>query len=205
MKSEIYSLRVTSCRLCCSKDLKMVLELRDSALCDAYLSVKKSQTFYPLILNQCKKCDFIQLGHVVPPEIIYEDYLYFTESSPGLDIHFKEYSNTVMTTLKLDRNNLIVDIGSNDGTLLKHFKEYNQRVLGIEPSVSACRLANARNIKTYNAFFDQKLVKLILKTEGKVDLITINNLFANVGLPLDGQLKEIISIYFSKFLACCHL
>ena len=110
MKTEIYSLRVTSCRLCCSKDLKMVLELRDSALCDAYLSVEKSQTFYPLILNQCKKCDFIQLAHVVPPEIIYEDYLYFTESSPGLDIHFKEYSNTVMTTLKLDRNNLIVDI-----------------------------------------------------------------------------------------------
>ena len=180
MKTEVDSLRVKRCRLCKSHDVKAVLELRDSALCDAYLNVEESQTFYPLILNRCKKCDFIQLGHVVPPEIIYEDYLYFTESSPGLDVHFKEYSNTVMSTLQLGRDNLIVDIGSNDGTLLKHFMGHNQRVLGIEPSVSACRLANARNIKTYNAFFDQKLVKLILKTDGKVDLITINNLFANV-------------------------
>ena len=180
MVNEINNLRATSCRLCKSNDLKIVLELKDSALCDAYLSVEKSQTFYPLILNQCQICDFIQLGHVVPPEIIYEDYLYFTESSPGLDIHFKEYSDAVMTTLELEKNNLIVDIGSNDGTLLQYFKEHNQRVVGIEPSLSACALANAKNIKTYNGFFDQKFVTSILKTEGKVDLITINNLFANV-------------------------
>lgn len=180
MTTNLSSFETRKCRLCLCNDLEIVIELNDSALCDDYLKVRVEQRKYPLVLNLCKKCGFVQLGHVVPPEIIYEDYIYFTKSSPGLTAHFKKYASEVMESLELGNNNLIIDIGSNDGTLLKYFKMLGQAVIGVEPSKPAAEIANKKKIKTYNNFFDSNLVKIILESEGKAACVTVNNLFANV-------------------------
>jgi hypothetical protein len=122
----------------------------------------------------------VQIDTVIEPETIYRDYIYVTTSSPGLQNHFKEYALEVCNHLNLDKSNLTVDIGSNDGTLLGFFKQRGHNVLGIEPSIKAANSANENGIETLSEFFDIDLANAITGQYGKASLITINNLFANV-------------------------
>lgn len=157
-----------------------VLPLTPTALCDAYLHEKKEQEVYPLDLFQCEDCGFIQIDCVVDPEIIYRDYIYVTTSSSGLSNHFAAYSGRVRQNLDLQPGAFVVDIGSNDGTLLSYFKQNGCKVLGIEPSTKTAADATARGIETLPDFFDPNLAGRIRENYGAADLITINNLFANI-------------------------
>jgi hypothetical protein len=177
--NENYYLR-TTCRLCNSTKLLTVLPLTPTALCDAYIKTEKSQEVYPLDLLQCADCGFVQINCIVNPEIIYRDYIYVTTSSTGLNKHFEGYAREVSNYLKLSSNHFAVDIGSNDGTLLSHFKPKVKQVLGIEPSVKTAADATARGIETLPEFFDLSLAKNIREKYHPADLITINNLFANI-------------------------
>jgi hypothetical protein len=169
-----------NCRLCDSKDIKVVLPLQNSPLCDEYLEHPRKQDFYNLNLCLCKECNFVQIDTVVNPEIIYRDYIYVTTSSPGLVKHFKEYALDVCGFLKSDNQNLTIDIGSNDGTLLSFFKQHGHNVLGIEPSIKAANSANDNGIETLSEFLDKDLANLVVGQYGRASLITVNNLFANV-------------------------
>ena len=92
-----------TCRLCKGSNLKMVLPLAPTALCDAYLSkdrVDEIQEIYPLELFMCLDCGYVYLPYVVDPEIIYRDYIYVTTSSMDLSNHFKKNSEEVLRRLK---------------------------------------------------------------------------------------------------------
>lgn len=177
--TENYYLR-TTCRLCDSKQLKKVLALTPTALCDEYITIPKNQTIYPLDLFQCLDCQFVQTGYVVNPETIYSDYIYITTSSSDLRSHFSSYSHQVIQTLKLGENSIVVDIGSNDGTLLGFFKQNGCKVLGVEPCEKIAEDATSRGIETIPAFFDVLLSKKMKEQYGAADLITLNNVFANI-------------------------
>ena len=168
------------CRLCRSKEIKTVLPLNESPLCDAYLKVKKEQKFYPLNLQQCNDCGFAQINCVVDPEIIYRDYIYVTTSSSGLKNHFQSYAKDVFSYTEPASQNLVVDIGSNDGTLLDFFQKKDCRTLGIEPSINTAKDATERGIETLPEFFSFELSHQLVERYGNADLITINNLFANI-------------------------
>lgn len=169
-----------NCRLCKSTDLIKVLPLAPTALCDEYLKEKRDQEVYLLDLFQCKSCGFVQIECVVDPEIIYRDYIYVTTSSSGLSSHFGNYARDVLEKLNLGQGSFVVDIGSNDGTLLSHFKARNAKVLGVEPSTKTAEDATKRGIETLPEFFDPNLAKKIKDKAGLADLITINNLYANI-------------------------
>ena len=171
---------VNKCRLCGCSELIEVLKLEESPLCDEYLKSKTYQKNYPLGLNVCRSCNFVQLNYVIPPELIYKNYIYMTTSSHGLNNHFKEYAIDVKNILKLKEKKFIVDIGSNDGTLLSFFKQQGHKILGIEPATEIANSANRNEIMTLPIFFDKDSAKKIFKEFGKADLITINNLFANI-------------------------
>ncbi|EMJ92064.1 C-methyltransferase C-terminal domain protein [Leptospira alstonii serovar Sichuan str. 79601] len=141
---------------------------------------KKNQEVYLLDLFQCKNCGFLQIECVVDPEIIYRDYIYVTTSSSGLSNHFGNYAKDVWEKLNLGAGNFVVDIGSNDGTLLSHFKARNAKVLGVEPSIKTAEDATKRGIETLPEFFDLNLARKIKEKAGSADLITINNLYANI-------------------------
>ncbi|EJP05385.1 class I SAM-dependent methyltransferase [Leptospira interrogans] len=168
------------CRLCKSKDLIKVLPLTPTALCDAYVKERKEQDVYPLDLFQCKNCGFVQIECVVDPEIIYRDYIYVTTSSSGLSNHFENYAKDVLEKLNLGVGSFVVDIGSNDGTLLSYFKARNAKVLGVEPSTKTAEDATNRGIETLPEFFDPNLARKIKEKVGQADLITVNNLYANI-------------------------
>ncbi|MEO0534987.1 MAG: class I SAM-dependent methyltransferase [Cyanobacteria bacterium P01_A01_bin.123] len=169
-----------TCRLCGSHDLQLVLPLRDSPLCDAYVKEQKTQSFYPLNLHHCKNCGFVQIDTVVDPEIIYRDYIYVTTSSSGLNKHFDQYAKDVCQQLKLEPSKLVIDIGSNDGTLLRSFKAKGHKVLGVEPSVNTAHEATASGIETLPNFFSPELAAKIVDQYGFADVVTVNNLFANI-------------------------
>ena len=169
-----------SCRLCENSSMKVILPLKKSPLCDAYSRKKKKQNFYNLNLCLCSKCGFVQIDTIVDPSKIYRDYIYVTTSSSGLKSHFRDYAQEVCSLLDLFDSKLTVDIGSNDGTLLEFFKKQGHKVLGIEPSGKAAEISSNSGIFTIPEFFDQTLAQSIEKNYGRAELITINNLFANV-------------------------
>ena len=169
-----------SCRLCKGQDLQLVLPLNKSPLCDAFITKPKHQECYDLNVYLCNKCSFVQIDTIVDPEIIYRDYIYVTTSSPGLKKHFDSYTSEVCSALKNKNSKLTVDIGSNDGMLLEYFKKKNHRVLGIEPAIQIAKDATERGIETLPVFFDESEAKKIVNKYGNAELITINNLFANI-------------------------
>ena len=181
MKDSVY--RRESCRLCGSSALEVVLSLTPTPLADAYISaghLHEEQPVYPLDLNLCRDCGFSQLLDIVIPEAIYLDYIYETVSSLGLVDHFRRYADEVTAIIRPPVNALVVDIGSNDGTLLSFFKERGMRVLGVDPAREIARSATASGIETLPTFFTYDLASQILNERCPATIITANNLYANV-------------------------
>jgi hypothetical protein len=128
----------------------------------------------------CKDCSFVQIDCVVDPKAIYRDYTFITTSSIPLQGHFRQYANDVIKKLGLVPRQLVIDIGSNEGTLLQEIKDRNLRVLGIEPAAEIAKLANERGIETVCEYFSPSSSEKIALRYGQADLVTLNNVFANI-------------------------
>ncbi|MBU1932047.1 class I SAM-dependent methyltransferase [Patescibacteria group bacterium] len=181
MTDSVY--RRDNCRLCGSRSLENVLPLAPTPLADAYVSsthLREVQQIYPLDLYLCKDCGFAQLLDIVIPHVIYLDYIYETVSSLGLVDHFRRYADDVVAIIKPPQKALVVDIGSNDGSLLRFFKKHGMCVLGVDPAREIARRATAAGIETLPEFFNQALVRKIKKEHGSASIVTANNLYANV-------------------------
>jgi len=188
----IESYHRTTCRLCLSPDQNRVLELRPSAIADAFVDVSERQTeqpLFPLDLYQCQSCGHVQLGEVVNPEVLFRHYIYATESSPGLQKHFRAAADQLETNFSSVQDRFAVDIGSNDGTLLRILAEKGFRVLGVDPATAVAQKATASGIETWAEFFTPAVARRIVEQHGKADLVTANNVFAhidNLGDVVDG-------------------
>jgi SAM-dependent methyltransferase len=170
------------CKLCDSDNLEIRLNLAPTPPAEWYLKADKKQlteVSVPLDLYQCIDCGHVQLVDIISPEALYSGYFYTTESSPGLKEYFSTYAKHVIQLLGLRNNQKILDIGSNDGTFLRFFKDLDFDVIGVEPSLQLAVDANKSGIHTLNNFFDRSCVELILERHGKVDLVTANNVFAH--------------------------
>ncbi len=177
-----YTLRQT-CRLCNGRDHDLALKLAPTPLADAYVPAEHrhdAQALYPLDLFLCRGCGHVQLLGVVQPEAIYRDYLYETASSLGLTEHFQRYADDVCERVAPAPGSFVVDIGSNDGALLKRFLARGMRVLGIDPAREIARRATAAGIETLPLFFNVELAGTIRAERGPAAIVTVNNLFANV-------------------------
>ena len=167
-----------NCRLCESKKLKTVYKLNPMPIGDDYIkSPYTKQKLYPLILKICEKCKFVQLSHVINPDIVYGKYLYVTQTSSGLPEHFKKLVKTLFSKKIINEKSKILEIGSNDGTLLDFISSYGCQVVGVDP---ARELSRKTKFKTLNKKFDLKLSKKIKTSYGVFDLIIANNVIANI-------------------------
>ena len=172
------------CRLCISKDLELVVPLSPTPVAEKYLTAgdlkTKKELIYPLDLYMCSSCGHVQLLDVIDPKFLYDDYTYCSGNSPGLVKHFSEYADYITENFKFENNDLVVDIGSNDGTLLYFFKKKGFKVVGVDPAEEVAKLANDRDIETYTNFFDSKTTKEIISNKGKAKIITANNAYAHM-------------------------
>jgi hypothetical protein len=168
--------------MCGNRNLDLVFQLAPSPIGDAYVAASRReqpQESFPIDLYLCRDCGLAQLRDVIAPEILYGDYLYVTSSSMGLAEHFREYAEEVLEKVR-PRGALVVDIGSNDGILLRFFQQKGLRVLGIEPAQHIARDANAAGIETLPEFFTPALAEQVRAKYGPAAIITANNVFANI-------------------------
>lgn len=171
------------CRLCKSKNLTLVLDLGKTALANSFLNKKQlsnKELFFPLGLNFCSDCGQLQISHVVNPELMFRNYVWVSSTSHVTREHFKEYAEESFEKLGMKKGDLVVEMGSNDGVLLKPFKELGAKVLGVDPAKNVAKRATSSGIETLPYFFDTKIVKKIVKKYGKAKLVSGNNVFAHI-------------------------
>ena len=170
------------CRLCGSTKLELVLPILPSAIGDAFVSKDKLnevQDLYPLDTYLCLGCGHLQNLDVVDPEILFRNYTYRTSASMGLVEHFKKYAQVVISGLNIPQASLVVEIGSNDGSLLKAYQMQGMRVLGVDPAKAIAATATADGVKTLPEFFTFAISQQILSENGLATLICANNVFAH--------------------------
>lgn len=173
----------TECRVCKTKLAQRFLELGPTPLANSFLKreqLDKPEPFYPLDVYFCGECGLVQLGHVVSPEIMFKDYIYVSGTSTTIPVHFASLAKEAVEKLKLDENSLVIDIGGNDGTLLRNFKAMNIRVLNVEPAANIARIAESFGIETVNEFWDKTTALKISEEKGRAKLIIGTNVFAHV-------------------------
>lgn len=167
-----------NCRICKSGNLTKFLSLGHMPPSDAFLTeedLNKPEVTYPLDLWACEECSLVQLGYVVPKEVLYNgNYPYTTGSNKDGVKHFRQMAKDVVEQYG---KGFVVDIGGNDGTLLKGFQELGCGVLNVEPSpdiaVKAC-------VPTIASFWDKRLAKDLKEDFGKADIICATNVFAHI-------------------------
>jgi len=177
----------TNCRVC-GGGFVHYLSLGLSPLANN-LNEKKnvSNDLYPLDLNFCQQCSNSQLSVSVPSEKMFDNYLYLSSTSAQFRNHFIDAAKELKHDLKLKRDSLFVDIGSNDGIFLDPIKKQGFKAIGVEPAKNIAEIANSKKLTTLPEYFDEKTVKKIIKKYGKADVVTAFNVFAHS----DG-LKEIL-------------
>ncbi len=184
-----------SCRLCSSANLVKVLSLASTPPANAFVSkneLDEKQDCFPLELWFCRGCSHLQLLDIVAPDILFSDYVYVSGTSSVFVKHFENYASTIINYAELDKDSLVVDIGSNDGTLLRCFKDAGFRVLGIDPAAKIAEQATKSGIETIHAFFNKEISEEIKMSFGQADVITANNVFAHID-----NLEEVISGVYS--------
>jgi SAM-dependent methyltransferase len=145
------------------------------------------ETTYPLKLVQCQDCQFVQLNYVVSPEVLYDsDYLYESSITKTADKHWTEFVDAVSASVGTGKR--VLDIGSNDGTLLSKFKAKGYDVLGIDPCKDITDIANARLIPTINALFSKRAIG-----DRKFGIITGSNVFAHID-NLDQTMEDVKAV-----------
>lgn len=175
--------RKNACRLCGSSSLEHVLPIRASAIGDAFVPagrLAEKQDIYPLDCYLCAACGHLQNLDVVDPEILFRDYTYRTSVSLGLVEHFRKYAAACVADLGLAKNSLVVEIGSNDGSLLKAFKSHGMRVVGIDPARAIAAAATADGVPTLPEFFTSAIAAEIRAAHGPAALFCANNVFAHI-------------------------
>jgi SAM-dependent methyltransferase len=180
--------------MCAGSRLVRVLELTPTPPGNRVLTAeetKRSWPVYPLELNFCESCFHVQLGHVVDPTILYQNaYSYVSGTSAVFVEHLRLYAEEMVRERGLSQGDLVVDIGSNDGTCLSFFKRAGMTVLGIDPATDIAAKATASGIETLPAFFDLELARRLRAERGAARLITSHNACAHID-DLDGLIRGV--------------
>lgn len=175
--------RRETCRLCEGRSLEIVLPIAATPPGDHYVTaaeLNRTQKTFPQDIVLCRDCGLAQLAYTVDPNFLYGKYVYTTSISLGLVDHFRQYADSVLRRVTPPADALVVDIGSNDGSLLRCFKERGLRVLGVDPASDIARLATESGVETWNGYFNIAFAHKIKEQRGPATIVTANNVFANV-------------------------
>ena len=174
---------IKKCRFCSSDRIFKIIDFGEVGLAGAFLEQKdfKIEKKYPQQLYFCENCYLLQIINKVDTKILFKDYFYFSSTISTLRNHFKKYAEEVTKEFLKPENSTVLEIGCNDGILLKPFYELGiKKVIGVDPSSNVISTIENENIIKYNDFLTFELSKKILDEHGKVDVICANNVFAHI-------------------------
>jgi len=175
---------IDKCQSCKSKNIEKIFYLGYLPPVNTMRKIgdlAQADEWFPTELYECNECKLIQLGYIVPPEILFPpSYPYTSGTTKSLVDNFHDLAKEARGFISINKEDLVLDIGSNDGSLLDAFRTHIKcNVVGIEPT-NAANIAIKKNITTYNKFFDQNVVKDVIKEHGLAKVITATNVFAHI-------------------------
>jgi len=171
------------CLLCASPSVEQFLQLGAMALANKFVTredLVKVDPRYPLQVGFCHNCGHVQLIDIVPPTAMFDDYLYVSSASETLKQHFADLADTVVGRFHLGAADLVVDIGCNDGTLLRAFRSSGVRTLGVDPAENLAAMDRASGIERLVAYFNAETAAELVKRYGGASVITITNTFPHI-------------------------
>jgi cyclopropane fatty-acyl-phospholipid synthase-like methyltransferase len=173
----------TTCRACSGERLRAFLSLGPTPLANAFLRSPEEfaeEPSFPLDVYFCESCALVQLLDVIDPEVLFRDYIYVTGTSQTIAAHNAEYARAIVELLDLGAGDLVVEVASNDGSLLKCFQRHGVSTLGIEPAANIAALASAAGVETINRFFDSASAREVREARGPARAVIGNNVLAHV-------------------------
>jgi methylation protein EvaC len=167
------------CYLCGHGAPLKFLDLGQQPLANKYPAESQFETedFFPLAVFFCSRCKNVQLGTMVSRARMFEDYYYLSSVNAGLVRHFEDLAGKLATA------KFVVDVGSNDGVLLKPLAARGVKALGIEPSINVSKIANDQGLETVCAFFDDKTAGAVKAERGPADVIVASSVFTHLEDP----------------------
>jgi hypothetical protein len=191
---------VDKCQICASTDLSSVAFLGYLPPVNQMRTIgarPEEQPAYPAELLLCAKCKLVQLGLIVDPRVLFPpEYPYTSGTTKILRDNFAALYTEARGRIALDAKSLVVDIGSNDGTLLENFKKGGHPVHGIEPTLMA-ELAQSRGIPSTMAFFDKASARAVRDANGPARIVTATNVFAHID-DVHGVVDNIVGMLDEK-------
>ncbi len=171
------------CRFCATPLRAPLIDLGQQPLANNYLAAgeEKTERRFPLIVRTCPQCLLVQADHSVPADAIFTaDYAYFSSYSTSWVEHARQYALNMIARFKLGPAAQMVEVASNDGYLLQHFKAAGVPVLGVEPTRNTAEAAIAKGIATKIAFFGQETAQALVAEGKSADMMAANNVLAHV-------------------------
>ena len=171
-----------NCRACLAGGLTEILDLGEMPPANSLLKpedVSKPEPRFPLSLRLCTNCGMVQLGHVVPPSLLFRSYLFFTSMSRVMSEHFSNLMAHCSDEF-VKPGGLVVEIGSNDGTGLSSIRRRDVRILGVDPARNVAVMAASRGVPTVSEFFNQPLAHEIARVAGPAHLIVACNVLGHI-------------------------
>jgi SAM-dependent methyltransferase len=171
------------CRSCGAGECEEVLSVGRTPLANALLTeddLARPEARYPLDVVRCPACTLVQITETVPPEQLFRDYAYFSSFSDTMLAHAEALAKRLARERHLGASSLVIEVASNDGYLLRHYRDAGIRVLGIEPARNIARVAEERGIETISEFFDDTLGAALARDGRRADVIHAHNVLAHV-------------------------
>lgn len=173
-----------ACRSCGNTDVKQVLSLGQTPLANALLTagqLAENEEMFPLNLVFCPPCTLVQITETVSPEKLFREYFYLSSFSDTMLRHAADAAAQMIASRGLGPESLVVEVASNDGYLLRHYKHAGVPVLGIEPAVNIASAAEQdHGIRTIREFFTEQLAEHLRSEGHRADLIHAHNVLAHV-------------------------
>lgn len=168
----------STCRVCSAAGLIEFLDFGDIPPANGFTEETDAETpSFPLVVSVCPDCKHVQLAHTVDRSLLFSEYHYFSSESKPITEHFKEYADSIKNVY-LQPDDFVVEIGSNDGVLLKHFEQYNR--LGIEPAENVAAVAKDRGVPTRTDFFDAEVARDVKREHGEATVVMANNVVGHI-------------------------
>jgi len=171
------------CRACGGQRVPLVISLGKTPLANALLNadqLEAREATYPLDLVYCEDCTLVQITETVPPPQLFSEYAYFSSFSDTMLRHAEALATRVIEERGLGKDALVIEVASNDGYLLKVYKDAGVRVLGIEPAANVAKVAEERGIPTRVEFFGEPCARALAERGERADVIHANNVLAHV-------------------------